>query len=85
MAATRLGLLTVCLSPQNFPEHQYPSIIGRPILRTEEKAGDIVVKDIMCGEEAAAARTMLQISYPVSSHPSTLAPLPTITPPELAL
>lgn len=51
---------------QNFPEHQYPSIVGRPILRTEEQnAGDIQLKDIMCGEEAAAARSMLQITYPV--------------------
>ena len=50
---------------QNFPEHQYPSIVGRPILRSEERAGDIVVKDIMCGDEAAAARSMLQITYPV--------------------
>lgn len=50
---------------QNFPEHSYPSIVGRPILRTEETAGDIVVKDIMCGDEAAAARSMLQITYPV--------------------
>ena len=24
-----------------------------------------MVKDIMCGDEAAAARSMLQISYPV--------------------
>lgn len=45
--------------------------MGRPILRSEEQAGDIVVKDIMCGDEAAAARSMLQISYPVrSSNPS---------------
>jgi actin-related protein 2 len=50
---------------QNFPEFQYPSIVGRPILRSEEQAGDIIVKDIMCGDEAAAARSMLQISYPV--------------------
>lgn len=50
---------------KNFPEHQYPSIVGRPILRSEEKSGDIVVKDIMCGDEAAAARSMLQITYPV--------------------
>lgn len=50
---------------QNFPEHQFPSIVGRPILRTEEQAGDIVVKDIMCGDEAAAARSMLQVTYPV--------------------
>lgn len=53
---------------QNFPEHQYPSIVGRPILRTEERdGGDIQLKDIMCGDEAAAARSMLQITYPVCS------------------
>lgn len=50
---------------QNFPDHQFPSIVGRPILRSEERSGDIVVKDIMCGDEAAAARSMLQITYPV--------------------
>jgi hypothetical protein len=53
---------------QNFPDHQYPSIVGRPILRSEERDGDIVVKDIMCGDEAAAARSMLQITYPVRRH-----------------
>ena len=50
---------------QNFPEHQFPSIVGRPILRSEERDGNVVVKDIMCGDEAAAARSMLQITYPV--------------------
>lgn len=55
----------VLMLDQNFPEHSYPSIVGRPILRSEERAGDIVVKDIMCGDEAAAARSALQITYPV--------------------
>jgi len=50
---------------QNFPDHQFPSIVGRPILRSEERYGDVVVKDIMCGDEASAARSMLQITYPV--------------------
>jgi actin-related protein len=59
------GFLKVGYAAQNFPEHQYPSIVGRPILRSEERNGDIVVKDIMCGDEAAAARSMLQITYPV--------------------
>ena len=58
---------------QNFPEHQYPSIVGRPILRSEERSGDIVVKDIMCGDEAAAARSMLQITYPVCNRERTYA------------
>lgn len=43
-------------------------MVGRPILRTEEKGdNDIVIKDIMCGDEAAAARTLLQISYPMEN------------------
>ncbi len=29
-----------------------------------------MVKDIMCGDEAAAARSMLQITYPVSAQVS---------------
>lgn len=45
--------------------------MGTPILRTEEKGGagesDMIIKDIMCGDEAAAARTMLQISYPMEN------------------
>jgi actin-related protein 2 len=52
---------------QNFPEFQYPSIVGRPILRSEEKGDATIIKDIMCGDEAAAARTMLQISYPMEN------------------
>ncbi|KAK3080132.1 hypothetical protein LTS18_003035, partial [Coniosporium uncinatum] len=61
------GFLKVGYAGQNFPEHQYPSIVGRPILRSEERDGDIVVKDIMCGDEAAAARSMLQITYPMEN------------------
>lgn len=42
--------------------------MGRPILRSEERGdNDIAIKDIMCGDDAAAARTMLQISYPMEN------------------
>ncbi|KAL2038154.1 hypothetical protein N7G274_009102 [Stereocaulon virgatum] len=61
------GFLKVGYAAQNFPEYSYPSIVGRPILRSEERSGDIVVKDIMCGDEAAAARSMLQITYPMEN------------------
>lgn len=74
-----IGSLLTRLAPQNFPEHQFPSIVGRPILRTEEQAGDIVVKDIMCGDEAAAARSMLQISYPVRLRRARRLPGPSLT------
>ncbi|OBT52157.1 actin-like protein 2 [Pseudogymnoascus sp. 24MN13] len=62
------GFLKVGYAAQNFPEFQYPSIVGRPILRSEEKGDPTsVIKDIMCGDEAAAARTMLQVSYPMEN------------------
>ncbi|KAI4749117.1 Actin/actin-like protein [Aureobasidium sp. EXF-12298] len=62
------GFLKAGYAGQNFPEQQYPSIVGRPILRTEEQAGlDVQLKDIMCGDEAAAARSMLQITYPMEN------------------
>ncbi|KAI7364256.1 Actin-related protein [Hortaea werneckii] len=64
------GFLKAGYAGQNFPDHQYPSIVGRPILRTEESqslGNDIKLKDIMCGDEAAAARSMLQISYPMEN------------------
>ncbi|QKX62251.1 uncharacterized protein TRUGW13939_09410 [Talaromyces rugulosus] len=62
------GFLKVGYAAQNFPEHQFPSIVGRPILRSEEQGeSDVVLKDVMCGDEAAAARSMLQISYPMEN------------------
>lgn len=45
----------------------FPSVVGRPILRAEERVGDLQVKDIMIGEEAAALRNVLQMSYPMEN------------------
>lgn len=60
------GFVKVGYAGSNFPEQQYPSIVGRPILRAEERSGNVgQIKDIMVGEEAAQVRSMLQISYPV--------------------
>ncbi|KAI5793149.1 actin family [Geopyxis carbonaria] len=61
------GFLKVGYAGQNFPEHQYPSIVGRPILRAEERSGDMEIKDIMVGDEASALRSMLQITYPMDN------------------
>ena len=43
----------------------FPSVIGRPILRAEERVGDAIIKDIMVGDEAAALRNYLQITQPM--------------------
>lgn len=43
----------------------FPSIVGRPILRAEERVGAAVIKDIMVGDEAAENRNYLQITQPM--------------------
>jgi actin-related protein 2 len=40
-------------------------VIGRPILRAEERVGDAIIKDIMVGDEAAALRNYLQVTQPM--------------------
>lgn len=53
----------------NFPEYVFPSIVGRPILRTEEResisANGVEIKDLMVGDEAEAVRSYLQVSQPM--------------------
>lgn len=61
------GFVKVGYAGSNFPSYQFPSIVGRPILRAEEHSGSVEIKDIMVGDEAAAVRSMLQISYPMEN------------------
>ncbi|ORZ03114.1 actin family [Syncephalastrum racemosum] len=61
------GFVKCGYAGSNFPEHVFPSVVGRPILRAEERVGDLQVKDIMIGEEAAALRNVLQMSYPMEN------------------
>lgn len=61
------GFVKAGFAGANFPHSVFPSMVGRPILRSEEKVGNIELKDIMVGDEAAAARSQLQISYPLDN------------------
>ncbi|KAF9924261.1 Arp2/3 complex subunit, actin nucleation center [Mortierella alpina] len=61
------GFVKVGYAGSNFPEHVYPSVVGRPILRAEESIGNVQVKDIMVGDEAAELRSILQMSYPMEN------------------
>lgn len=62
------GFVKVGYAGQNFPTAIFPSMIGRPILRAEESISETVeLKDIMCGDEAAAVRQTLEIKYPVEN------------------
>lgn len=43
----------------------FSSVIGRPILRAEERVGTTMIKDIMVGDEAVENRSYLQITQPM--------------------
>jgi len=51
----------------NFPAHIFPSLVGRPILRSTAKIGNIELKDLMIGDEASELRSMLEVSYPMDN------------------
>ena len=65
------GFVKIGRAGTNFPDHTFPSIVGRPILRAEERnvlvPSDVEIKDIMCGSEASDVRSLLQISYPMEN------------------
>jgi len=61
------GFVKCGFAGDNFPAHIYPSIVGRPILRSEEKIQDVTLKDIMIGDECKLARDMLETSYPITN------------------
>ncbi|KAI9347974.1 actin family [Zopfochytrium polystomum] len=59
------GFVKAGYAGSKFPELVIPAVVGRPTLRAEERIGDVQVKDIMVGDEAAALRNMLEMSYPM--------------------
>jgi len=61
------GFVKAGFAGTNFPHSIFPSMVGRPILRSEEKVGNVELKDIMVGDEAAQLRSNLQISYPLDN------------------
>jgi len=62
------GFVKAGFAGANFPATIFPSLVGRPILRFEEKTIDNVeLKDVMVGDEASRLRAMLQITYPLEN------------------
>ena len=49
------GYLKAGFAADNFPRVSIPAMVGRPLMRADKVAGEIELKDIMCGDEAAAA------------------------------
>jgi len=61
------GFVKCGFAGSNFPTSISPSMVGRPILRSEEKVEGIEIRDIMVGDMAAKVRSMLQITYPLEN------------------
>jgi actin-related protein 2 len=61
------GFVKCGFAGANFPAAIFPSMVGRPILRYEEKVDNVEIKDIMVGDEASRLRSMLQITYPMDN------------------
>lgn len=59
------GFVKCGFAGSNFPKSIFPSLVGRPILRSEEKVEGIEIKDVMVGDEASKLRQMLEIRYPL--------------------
>lgn len=61
------GFVKVGYAGSNFPSHIFPSLVGRPIIRSTAKIGNIEVKDVMLGDEASELRSMLEVNYPMEN------------------
>ena len=61
------GFVKCGFAGQNFPTSIFRSMVGRPLLRSEEKIGGIEIKDVMFGDEAEAVRQNLEITYPLEN------------------
>ena len=61
------GFVKCGFAGQNFPTSIFRSMVGRPLLRSEEKIGEIEIKDVMFGDEAEALRQNLEITYPLEN------------------
>lgn len=61
------GFVKTGFAGDNFPSLIFPSMIGRPLMRAEEEFKDVVLKDVMVGDECAKYRHMLNTSYPVDN------------------
>jgi len=61
------GFVKCGYAGSNFPDHIFPSMVGRPIIRSATKINDVEVKDLMVGEDASKLRSMLECTYPMEN------------------
>jgi len=60
------GYLKMGFAGDTFPRYHIPSIVGRPMLRSNQNVDGITLREKMFGDEASPFRSLLDISYPIS-------------------
>lgn len=61
------GFVKCGFAGSNFPEHIFPAMVGRPILRAKTNASGIELKDVHVGADVAKLRQMLEVTYPMEN------------------
>ena len=59
------GFLKCGYSGYTFQEHIFSALVGRPIIISTTKVGNIEIKDLMVGDEASKLSSMLEVNYPM--------------------
>ena len=61
------GFVKCGYAGSNFPSHIFPSLVGKPLIKSKAEVGKVVLKDLMVGEEASQLRSMLEVNYPMEN------------------
>lgn len=65
---TGTGIIKAGFAHEQEPSLNFPNLVGRPMLRADGGLSkDWKVRDLMIGDDANAARSMLQLSRPISN------------------
>jgi actin-related protein 2 len=59
------GYLKLGYAGDNFPRFTIPSIVGRPLLRSNQNVDGVALSEVMFGDEANPYRSLLEINYPI--------------------
>ena len=59
------GYLKIGFASDNFPTYSLPAMVGRPMLRADEKLDGVELKDIMVCDEVTPYRSVLELSMPL--------------------
>jgi len=50
-----------------YPKYRFPTLVGRPIIRSDKRINNIEIKDIMIGNEALKVKSVLEFNHPIKN------------------